>query len=82
MDKLKDINCYGKFHIDQVGGIRADLVKMEKKLAKFKLPKEAVSNWNERIPVTVTADGNKEDLKKLDVPSTPRAMESRYMYPL
>ena len=63
MDKLKDINCFGKFHIDKVGGIRADLVKMEKKLAKSKLPKEAVSNWNERIPVTVTADGNKKTSK-------------------
>ena len=66
MGKLKGIKGYVRFTLDKLGGIRADLVQMDDNWQNWDFSAfiEALRKWTERNPITVTADRNKEHLKK------------------
>ena len=66
MGKLRGIKGYVRFTLDKLGGIRADLVQMDDNWQNWDFSAfiEALRKWTERNPITVTADRNKEHLKK------------------
>ena len=64
--KLREIKGYVRFTLDKLGGIRADLVRMDDSWQNWNFSEfiEALRKWTERNPITVTADRNKEHLQK------------------
>ena len=66
MGKLREIKGYVRFTLDTFGGIRADLVRMDDNWQNWDFSEfiEALRKWTERIFITLTADRNKEHLKK------------------
>ena len=66
MGKLREIKGYVRFTLDTFGGIRADLVRMDDNWQNWDFSEfiEALRKWTERNFITLTADRNKEHLKK------------------
>ena len=66
MCKLREIRGYVRFTLDKLGGIRADLLRMYDNWQNWHFSEfiEALRKRTERNPISVTADRNKEHLKK------------------
>ena len=66
MGKLREVIGYVRFTLDKLGGIRADLVRMDDNWQNLDFSEfiEALRKWTERNSIAVTADRNKEHLKK------------------